>query len=97
MKKQWTILLSGFLILIIVVFSVLNSQSVPIKLGVATFSAPLVLVIVGSALIGVLVGVIPSVGNSRQLQKRIQQLEHEKRKQAVKKQPAKRSDRTKKK
>ena len=52
MKKQSSVIIGFLLVLIIVVFAVLNNRNVPVNFGIASFSAPLILVIIGSAIIG---------------------------------------------
>ncbi|NES53179.1 DUF1049 domain-containing protein, partial [Escherichia coli] len=54
MKKQSNVILGFVLVLIIVLFAVLNNKNVPVSFGFTSFSAPLILVIIGSALIGAL-------------------------------------------
>ncbi|BDP53472.1 hypothetical protein EfmJHP35_13960 [Enterococcus faecium] len=51
MKKQSNVILGFVLVLIIVLFAVLNNKNVPVSFGFTSFSAPLILVIIGSALI----------------------------------------------
>ena len=55
MKKQSSVIIGFLLVLIIVVFAVLNNRNVPVNFGIASFSAPLILVIIGSAIIGALI------------------------------------------
>ncbi len=49
MKKQSGVIIGFLLVLVIVLFAVLNNKNVPVSFGVASFSAPLILVIIGSA------------------------------------------------
>lgn len=51
LKKQTNVILGFVLVLIIVLFAVLNNKNVPVSFGFTSFSAPLILVIIGSALI----------------------------------------------
>ena len=55
LKKQSNVILGFILVLIIVLFAVLNNKNVPVSFGFTSFSAPLILVIIGSALIGALI------------------------------------------
>lgn len=55
LKKQSNVILGFVLVLIIVLFAVLNNKNVPVSFGFTSFSAPLILVIIGSALIGALI------------------------------------------
>ncbi len=53
--KQWRVVVSLLLTLIVVIFAVLNIKSVPISFGFAQVSLPLVIVIIGSLVIGALI------------------------------------------
>lgn len=55
MKNQWRIILGLILTLLIVIFAVMNNMSVPINFGLKKVSAPLVIIIIGSAFIGAIV------------------------------------------
>lgn len=55
MKNQWRLYLSLFFAFVIIIFAILNNQSVSISFGFTAFSAPLILVIFGSAFIGALI------------------------------------------
>lgn len=57
MKKQWSTVLMIFLVFIVVIFAVLNVEPVDINFGFAVFEVPLVIVIIGTLLIGVLIAV----------------------------------------
>lgn len=75
MKKQWNTVLMIVLILLIVVFSVLNVDPVNINFGFTTVAIPLVIVIIGTLLIGVLLAVIWSTSiifRERNQQKKLQ-------------------------
>ena len=74
MKNQWRVVIGAVLVLVVVVFAVLNSQSVPVNFGFAKFSGPLILIILGSAIIGVVVGLITSVATILDQNKRIKKL-----------------------
>lgn len=74
MKNQWRVIVGLLLVLVIVVFAVLNSQNVPVNFGFAKISGPLILIILGSAIIGALVGVITSVTTILDQKKRIKDL-----------------------
>lgn len=58
LRKQWSTVLLIALILLIVIFSVLNVDPVNINFGFTMLEMPLVLVIIGTLLIGVLIAVI---------------------------------------
>ncbi|MGC6767697.1 LapA family protein [Enterococcus sp. LJL51] len=78
MKNQWRVIVGLVLVLVIVVFAVLNNQSVPVNFGIAKISGPLILIILGSAIIGVLVGLITSVTTILNQKKQIKALIAEK-------------------
>lgn len=58
MRKQWSSVLLIVLILMIVIFSVLNVDPVNINFGFTMVEMPLVVVIIGTLLLGVLIAVI---------------------------------------
>lgn len=74
MRKQWKILLDFILVLLIVIFALSNSQEVPVNFLVNKIYLSLVLVIIGSALIGVLVVLLTSGATLFQQRKEIKQL-----------------------
>lgn len=57
MKKQWSTVLMIFLVFIVVIFAVLNVDPVNINFGFTILEVPLVIVIIGTLLIGVLIAV----------------------------------------
>lgn len=75
MKKQWNTVLMIGLILLVVIFSVLNVDPVNINFGFTTVGIPLVVVIIGTLLIGVLIAVVWSTSlllKERNQQKKLQ-------------------------
>ncbi len=80
MKKQWNTVLLIALVLLVVIFAVLNVDPVNINFGFTTVAIPLVIVIIGTLLIGVLIAVIWStsiVFSERNKQKKLQkQIDH---------------------
>ena len=60
MKKQWKVFLGFILVLVIVIFALSNSQEVPVNFLIKKIYLSLVLVIIGSALIGALVVLLTS-------------------------------------
>lgn len=58
MRKQWSTVLLIALILVVVIFAVLNVDPVNINLAFTVVEMPLVIVIIGTLLIGVLIAVI---------------------------------------
>ena len=57
MKKQWSTVLMIFLVFIVVIFAVLNVDPVNVNFGFTVLEVPLVIVIIGTLLIGVLIAV----------------------------------------
>lgn len=75
MKKQWSTVLVIVLILLVAFFSVLNVDPVNINFGFTIVGIPLVVVIIGTLLIGVLIAVIWSTSiilRERNQQKKLQ-------------------------
>lgn len=58
LRKQWSTVLLIILLLIVVIFSVLNVDPVNINFGFTILEMPLVVVIIGTLLLGVLIAVI---------------------------------------
>lgn len=77
MKKQSGVIIGFLLVLVIVLFAVLNNKNVPVSFGVASFSAPLILVIIGSAIIGALIVFVTASTTLWQQKKQIKQLTQE--------------------
>ncbi|MGM9903947.1 hypothetical protein A5844_000179 [Enterococcus sp. 10A9_DIV0425] len=77
MKKQTSVIAGFLLVLVIVVFAVLNNQNVPVRFGFASFQAPLILVIIGSALIGALIVFLTASATLWQQKKQLKQLNKE--------------------
>lgn len=77
MKFQWSLILGLFFALLTAVFAVMNVDTVPVNFGFDVVSIPLILVILGCALIGGVV--VGSYGIFRQykLQKQIKGLNAE--------------------
>ncbi|MDT2658480.1 lipopolysaccharide assembly protein LapA domain-containing protein [Enterococcus hulanensis] len=74
MKKQWKVFLGFILVLLIVIFAISNSQEVPVNFLIKKIYLSLVLVIIGSALIGALVVFLTSGATLFQQRKEIKQL-----------------------
>lgn len=55
MKKQWSMVIVIVLVLVVAVLSVLNVDPVPVNFGFTQVEWPLILVIIGSLLIGALI------------------------------------------
>ncbi|KAF1296954.1 hypothetical protein BAU15_15175 [Enterococcus sp. JM4C] len=77
MKMQWRVFVGFLLVLLIVVFAVLNNTIVPISFGFTTLKAPLILVLICSAIIGALIVLLTSTATMWQQKKKIEQQEKE--------------------
>lgn len=77
MKNQWRIIVGFVLALIVVLFAILNNNEVNVSVVVGTFKAPLILIILGSAIIGALVALLTSTGTMWTQKKTIKTQEKE--------------------
>lgn len=74
MKNQWRIIIGLVLTLMIVIFAVLNNMNVPVNFGFSQFSAPLIIVIIGSAFLGAVIVALVATGTMWQQRREIKQL-----------------------
>jgi len=74
MKNQQRLIIGLVLSLILVVFAILNGQAVEVNFFGAKASWPLILVIIGSVLIGALITLLVSTSTASQMKKQIKQL-----------------------
>ncbi|AXH99280.1 DUF1049 domain-containing protein [Sporosarcina sp. PTS2304] len=77
MKFQWTVLLGLLFAVLIAVFAVFNVDSVPVNFLISTEMIPLVLIILGSALLGALVSGLFAIYKSYRSNRRIKDLEQQ--------------------
>ncbi|MGM0163155.1 lipopolysaccharide assembly protein LapA domain-containing protein [Enterococcus sp. DIV1059_2] len=77
MKNQWRVIVGILLILVIVLFAVANNMTVPINFGFATIQSPLILAIIGSALLGALILLLVSTSAMFRQKKELKQLRKE--------------------
>ncbi|MEI5992502.1 LapA family protein [Candidatus Enterococcus mansonii] len=77
MKNQWRVIIGLVLVLIIVIFAVLNNQTVPVNFGFTKLSGPLILIILGSAILGALIGLLTSTTTLWKQKKQVKELEKE--------------------
>mgnify|MGYP003514900299 CR=1 FL=1 len=75
MKFQWSLLLALIFAVIVAIFAVVNVDDVPVNYVFGTAQWPLILVILGSALLGALVSGSVAIFRSFVLQRRVKQLE----------------------
>lgn len=77
MKNQWRVMVGLVLVLIVVIFAVLNNQTVPVSFGFAKISGPLILIILGSAIIGALIGLLTSTTTMWKQKRQVKELKKE--------------------
>ncbi|MHC5373773.1 LapA family protein [Enterococcus sp. LJL120] len=77
MKNQWRIIVGFILILIIVLFAITNNNQVNVSFLVTSMQAPLILIILGSAIIGGLIGILTSTATVWNQKKTIKNQEKE--------------------
>lgn len=77
MKKQWTMVGAIVLLLVVVIFSWMNSQAVTVNFGVTEVTMPLVVVLVITLLIGALIAALFSTTASLKQKKEIKTLQHQ--------------------
>ena len=75
MKNQWRVVIGLVLVLIVVIFAVLNNQTVPVSFGFAKISGPLILIILGSAIVGALIGLLTSTTTMWKQKKHVKELQ----------------------
>ncbi len=77
MKFQWSLLIGLIFAVIIAVFAVVNVETVPVNYVFGNAEWPLILVILGSALLGALLSGSVAIFRSFVLQRRVKHLEKE--------------------
>ena len=77
MKFQWSLLIGLIFAVIIAVFAVVNVETVPVNYVLGNAEWPLILVILGSALLGALLSGSVAIFRSFVLQRRVKHLEKE--------------------
>jgi putative membrane protein len=77
MKSQWTLILALVFALIVAIFAVINVNPVEVQYLFGTASWPLILVILGSAVMGAIAAVAAGIFRLLQQQKRMKQLQKE--------------------
>jgi putative membrane protein len=75
LKNQGRVIFGLVLVLIIVLFAVLNNQTVPVNFGFTKVSGPLILIILGSAILGALIGLLTSTTTMWKQKKQVKELE----------------------
>lgn len=77
MRFQWSLLIGLIFAVIIAVFAVVNVETVPVNYVFGNAEWPLILVILGSALLGALLSGSVAIFRSFVLQRRVKHLEKE--------------------
>ncbi|WP_341301352.1 lipopolysaccharide assembly protein LapA domain-containing protein [Lysinibacillus sp. FSL H8-0500] len=77
MKKEWNLILTLIVVLIIAAFSVINVDPVTVNYLLGEAEWPLILVIIGSVLLGALLGGLLSMLKIYQLQKALKKAQAE--------------------
>ncbi|MEK5230467.1 lipopolysaccharide assembly protein LapA domain-containing protein [Lysinibacillus sp. FSL K6-0232] len=77
MKKEWNLILTLVVVLIIAAFSVINVDRVTVNYLFGEAEWPLILVIIGSVLLGALLGGLISMLKVYQLQKALKKAQAE--------------------
>ncbi|EUJ31843.1 hypothetical protein MFLO_08557 [Listeria floridensis FSL S10-1187] len=78
MKNQWQVILGIILVIFIAIFAIINVDSVEVNFLFAKANWPLVLVILGSVLVGCLIIFCLNIAKVRTANKQIKQLKAEK-------------------
>jgi Uncharacterized integral membrane protein len=74
MKNQWRIILGLVLALLIVIFAVINTMEVKLNFGFSEITAPLIIVVIGSAFVGAVIMALVATGTIWQKKREIKQL-----------------------
>ena len=77
MKNQWRLVAGIILIIIIVLFSVFNVDSVPVNFGFVVLDGPLIIVILVSLLMGSLITLLVATGSATKKNKEFKQMRAE--------------------
>ncbi|KOY84176.1 DUF1049 domain-containing protein [Lysinibacillus macroides] len=77
MKKEWNLILTLIIVLVIAAFSVINVDPVTVNYLFGEAQWPLILVIIGSVLLGALLGGLLSMLKIYQLQKALKKAQAE--------------------
>jgi putative membrane protein len=77
MKNQWRVIAGFVLVLLVVLFAVLNNQVVPLNFGITKIKGPLILIILGSAILGALIGLLTSTATMWNQKKELKSLKKE--------------------
>ena len=75
MKFQWSLLIALIFAVIVAIFAVVNVDDVPVNYVFGTAQLPLILVILGSALLGAFISGSVAIFRSFVYQRRVKQLE----------------------
>ncbi|MGX7351499.1 hypothetical protein RU97_GL000917 [Enterococcus canis] len=77
MKNQWRVIVGFILVIVVVLFAIFNNQQVPVSFGFTEIQGPLILIIIGSALIGALIAILTASTSLFRQKKTIKEQEKE--------------------
>lgn len=77
MKKQWGTIVAIILIGIVAFFAIINVETVPVNFGFGVVAWPLIMIILGSLLIGALATVLISMGTTYKNKKELKNAKKE--------------------
>jgi len=77
MKRQWGTILAFILIVVVAFFAVINVDSVPVNFGFGVVAWPLIMIILGSLLVGALATVLISMGTTYKNKKELKNAKKE--------------------
>lgn len=77
MKRQWGTILAIILIAVVAFFAVINVDSVPVNFGFGVVAWPLIMIILGSLLVGALATVLISMGTTYKNKKELKNTKKE--------------------
>ncbi len=75
LKEQWRLILGLIIVIIIAVFAIVNVEEVPVSFVIGEARWPLILVILGSALLGVIISTCFAGMKILRMQRHIKELE----------------------
>lgn len=77
MKRQWGTILAIILIAVVAFFAVINVDTVPVNFGFGVVAWPLIMIILGSLLVGALATVLISMGTTYKNKKELKNAKKE--------------------
>lgn len=77
MKKQWQVIVGIILVFIVIIFAVINTEKAAVNFGFVTYQWPLIFVILGSFVLGVLIMLLSFYATIWKKNREIKQLQRE--------------------